>query len=55
MGDRHRLTERLRLLGESESTRAEGRDLLISARAKFASTETSRDLREADELVRELN
>ena len=41
--------------GESASGRAEARDLLISTRAKFASAETSRDLREADDLVRALN
>ena len=46
---------RLVSAGESASGRAEARDLLISTRAKFASAETSRDLREADELVRELN
>jgi predicted ATPase len=44
-----------RLLGESASGRAEARDLLMSTRAKFASEETSRDLRETDDLVRELN
>jgi predicted ATPase len=44
-----------RLVGESASGRAEARDLLISTRAKFASAETSRDLHEADELVRVLN
>ena len=37
--------------GASASRRAEARDLLISTRAKFASAETSRDLREADDLV----
>jgi hypothetical protein len=37
--------------GGSVSGRAEARDLLISTRAKFASAETSRDLREADDLV----
>ena len=41
--------------GESASGRAEARDLLRSTRAKFASAETSRDLREADELVRALD
>ncbi|MGF6306739.1 class 3 adenylate cyclase/predicted ATPase [Bradyrhizobium sp. i1.8.4] len=41
--------------GESASKRAEARDLLISTRAKFASAETSRDLREADDLVRMLS
>jgi predicted ATPase len=46
---------RLVSAGESASGRAEARDLLISTRAKFASAETSRDLREADELVRALN
>ncbi|QIG96233.1 AAA family ATPase [Bradyrhizobium sp. 6(2017)] len=46
-----------RLLGASESAsrRAEARDLLISTRAKFASAEKSRDLREADDLVRTLS
>jgi class 3 adenylate cyclase/predicted ATPase len=42
-------------LAESASARAEARDLLMSTRAKFASAEISRDLREADELVRTLN
>jgi class 3 adenylate cyclase/predicted ATPase len=42
---------RLVSAGESASGRAEARDLLISTRAKFVSAETSRDLREADELV----
>ncbi len=46
---------RLVSAGESASGRAEARDLLISTRAKFASAETSRDLREADDLVRVLN
>ncbi|KRQ92724.1 hypothetical protein CQ12_26440 [Bradyrhizobium jicamae] len=46
---------RLLSAGENVSGRAEARDLLISTRAKFASTETSRDLREADDLVRALN
>ena len=41
--------------GGSASGRAEARELLISTRAKFASAETSRDLREADDLVRALN
>jgi predicted ATPase/DNA-binding transcriptional ArsR family regulator len=45
---------RLVSAGESASGRAEARDLLISTRAKFASAETSRDLREADDLVRAL-
>ena len=40
--------------GESASARAKARDLLISTRAKFASAETSRDLREADDLVASL-
>jgi class 3 adenylate cyclase/predicted ATPase len=40
--------------GESASGRVEARDLLISTRAKFASAETSRDLREADDLARAL-
>jgi predicted ATPase len=42
-------------LAESPSARAEARDLLMSTRAKFASAETSRDLREADELVKALD
>jgi class 3 adenylate cyclase/predicted ATPase/DNA-binding NarL/FixJ family response regulator len=42
-------------LAEGASARAEARDLLMSTRAKFASAETSRDLREADELVRALD
>ncbi|MCP1845175.1 class 3 adenylate cyclase/predicted ATPase/DNA-binding transcriptional ArsR family regulator [Bradyrhizobium sp. USDA 4524] len=46
---------RLVSAGESASGRAEARDLLISTRAKFATAETSRDLREADDLVRVLN
>ena len=46
---------RLVSAGESRSGRTEARDLLISTRAKFASAETSRDLREADDLVRALN
>lgn len=46
---------RLLIDGESASGRAKARDLLISTRAKFASAETSRDLREADDLVRVLN
>ena len=46
---------RLISAGESASGRAEARDLLISTRAKFASAETSRDLREADDLVKALN
>jgi len=46
---------RLVSAGGSASGRAEARDLLISTRAKFASAETSRDLREADDLVRVLN
>ncbi|MET4210856.1 adenylate/guanylate cyclase domain-containing protein [Bradyrhizobium sp. LA2.1] len=46
---------RLVSAGESASGRTEARDLLISTRAKFASAETSRDLREADDLVRVLN
>jgi predicted ATPase len=41
--------------GGSASRRAEARDLLISTRAKFASAETSHDLREADELARALD
>jgi hypothetical protein len=46
---------RLLSAGESVSGRAKARDLLISTRAKFASAETSRDLREADDLVKALN
>lgn len=46
---------RLLSAGHSASRRSEARDLLISTRAKFASAETSRDLREADELVESLN
>ncbi|WP_441259786.1 ATP-binding protein [Bradyrhizobium sp. 521_C7_N1_3] len=46
---------RLVSAGESADGRSEARDLLISTRAKFASAETSRDLREADDLVRVLN
>jgi class 3 adenylate cyclase/predicted ATPase len=46
---------RLVSTGGSASGRVEARDLLISTRAKFASAETSRDLREADDLVGELN
>jgi predicted ATPase/DNA-binding transcriptional ArsR family regulator len=42
---------RLVSAGGSASGRAEARDLLISTRAKFASAETSRDLREADDLL----
>ena len=45
---------RLVTAGGSASGRAEARDLLISTRAKFASAETSRDLREADDLVKAL-
>lgn len=41
--------------GESASGRAEARELLISTRAKFASAETSRDLHEADDLLRALD
>ena len=46
-----------RLVGAAgnASGRAKARDLLISTRAKFASGETSRDLREADDLVIVLN
>jgi predicted ATPase len=46
---------RLVSAGESPSGRTEARDLLMSTRAKFASAETSRDLREADDLMRALN
>ena len=46
---------RLISAGETASGRSEAQDLLISTRAKFASAETSRDLREADELVKVLN
>ena len=42
-------------LAEGASARTEARDLLMSIRAKFASAETSRDLREADELVTALD
>jgi class 3 adenylate cyclase/predicted ATPase len=41
--------------GDHAGGRAEARELLISTRAKFASTETSRDLREADNLIKALN
>ena len=40
---------------ESASARADARDLLMSTRAKIATAETSRDLREANDLVRALN
>ncbi|KRR24783.1 hypothetical protein CQ14_05410 [Bradyrhizobium lablabi] len=43
------------IAGDGASGRAEARELLISTRAKFASAETSGDLREADELIRALN
>jgi class 3 adenylate cyclase/predicted ATPase/DNA-binding transcriptional ArsR family regulator len=46
---------RLASTGKSPSGRAEARELLLSTRAKFASGETSRDLREADDLVKVLN
>jgi hypothetical protein len=46
---------RLASAGEGASGRGEARDLLMSTRAKFAPEETSRDLREADELSRALN
>jgi class 3 adenylate cyclase/DNA-binding transcriptional ArsR family regulator len=46
---------RLASTGKSASGRAEARELLLSTRAKFASGETSRDLREADDLVKVLN
>ncbi len=46
---------RLLSAGESASGRAKARDLLMSTRTKFASAETSRDLREADDLVKALN
>jgi class 3 adenylate cyclase/tetratricopeptide (TPR) repeat protein len=46
---------RLASAGENASGRAEARELLISTRAKFATAETSRDLCEADELLRALN
>lgn len=42
-------------LAESAAARDEARDLLMATRAKFASAETSRDLREADELINALN
>ena len=38
-------------MAEGAAARAEARDLLMSTRAKFASAETSRDLREAEELA----
>jgi predicted ATPase len=43
------------LMSRSGDGRAEARDLLVSARAKFPSAETSADLREADELLQQLN
>src|SRR3984885_3006212 len=46
---------RLASTGKGASGRAEARELLLSTRAKFASGETSRDLREADDLVKVLN
>jgi hypothetical protein len=46
---------RMASAGGSASGRAKARDLLIATRAKFASAETSRDLREADDLVIALN
>jgi hypothetical protein len=46
---------RMASAGGSASGRAKARDLLISTRAKFASAETSRDLREADDLAIALN
>jgi class 3 adenylate cyclase/predicted ATPase len=42
---------RMASAGGSASGRAKARDLLMSTRAKFASAETSRDLREADDLA----
>jgi class 3 adenylate cyclase/predicted ATPase len=39
----------------SGSERAEARDLLLSTRTKFPSAETSADLREADDLLQQLN
>ena len=46
---------RLVSAGEGAFRRAEARELVMSTRAKFASAETSRDLREADDLVKALN
>jgi class 3 adenylate cyclase/predicted ATPase/DNA-binding transcriptional ArsR family regulator len=46
---------RLVSAGEGAFRRAEARELVMSTRAKFASAETSRDLREADDLIRALN
>jgi len=46
---------RLSGAGESASRRVEARDLLISTRAKFATAETSRDLCDADDLIRMLS
>ena len=42
------------LMSSGGRGRAEARDLLVSTRAKFPSAETSADLREADELLRQL-
>lgn len=42
------------LMSSGGRGRAEARDLLVSTRAKFPSTETSADLREADELLQQL-
>lgn len=39
----------------SGSERAEARDLLLSTRTKFSSAETSADLREANDLLQQLN
>jgi predicted ATPase len=50
-----RTTISLARLLMSGDGRAEARDLLVSARAKFPSAETSADLREADELLQQLN
>ena len=46
---------RLVSAGGSPSGRTEAHDLLIATRAKFASAETSRDLREADDLMSALD
>jgi predicted ATPase len=43
------------LKSRSGSERAEARDLLLSTRTKFPSAETSADLREANDLLQQLN
>ena len=43
------------LMGRNGRGRAEARGLLVSARAKFPSAETSADLREADDLLPQLH